>query len=71
MVGEKVVNLHSSHCGRGVTLRINNRQGVTPCFSLAGAKGDLCYSAPFAFFVQVGIIFKERATRLFLKIVTA
>ena len=30
-------------CGRGVTLRKNHRQGVTPCESSAeAAKGDLC-----------------------------
>ena len=43
MVAGKVVNLCTQQCGRGVTLRDNMRQGVTPCSSLAKlAKGDLC-----------------------------
>ena len=43
MVAEEVVNTGALPCGRGVTLRKDQRQGVTPCESPAeAAKGDLC-----------------------------
>ena len=35
MVAEEVVNICAQQRGRGVTLRDNEGQGVTPCKSLA------------------------------------
>ena len=43
MVAEEVVSISALARGRGVTLRKNQGQGVTPCeSSAAAAKGDLC-----------------------------